>query len=72
MNVGRKKYRELLRDYCQYEKNMKSIYEILQDKTSVAIARAKRQYEAYGDAAPSQRCPATRVYQLVEELQNYI
>ena len=72
VNVGREKYRELLKGYCQYEKNMKSIYDVLRDKTPIAIARAKRQYEAYGDTAPSQRCPATRVYQLVEELQNYI
>lgn len=72
VNVGRKKYRELLRGYCGYKKNMKNIYEILQDKTETAIDRARRQYEAYGDAAPSQRCPATRVYQLIEELQGYL
>lgn len=58
--------------YCDYEKNMKNIFEILCDKTEDAIARAKRQYEAYGNAAPSQMCPATRVYQLIEELQKYL
>lgn len=72
VNVGRKRYRELLRDYCNYEKNMRNIFEMLRDKTDIAIARAKRQYEAYGDVAPSQMCPATRVYQLIEELQRYL
>ncbi len=71
-NVGRERYRELLKEYCQYEKNMKTIFEILRDKTDVAIARAKRQYETYGNIAPSQMCPATRVYQLIEELQRYM
>lgn len=51
---------------------MKTIFEILRDKTDVAIARAKRQYETYGNIAPSQMCPATRVYQLIEELQRYM
>lgn len=72
VNVGRERYRELLKGYCDYEKNMKNIFEILCDKTEDAIARAKRQYEAYGNAAPSQMCPATRVYQLIEELQKYL
>lgn len=71
-NVGREKYIELLKGYCDYEKNMKNIFEILQDKTNVAIIRAKRQYEAYGDVAPSKMCPATRVYKLIEELQKYL
>lgn len=71
VNVGRERYRELLKGYCDYEKNMKNIFEILRDKTDVAIVRAKRQHEAYGDVAPSKMCPATRVYQLIEELRNY-
>lgn len=72
VNVGREKYRELLKGYCDYEKNMKNIFEILQDRTDIAIARAKHQYEEYGDIAPSQMCPATRVYQLIEDLQRYL
>lgn len=72
VNVGRKKYQELLEEYCNYEKNMENIYEILKDRTDVAIARAKRQYEEYGDLAPSKMCPATRVYLLVEELRKYL
>ncbi|MDE7013679.1 MAG: RloB family protein [Kineothrix sp.] len=71
-NVGREKYRHLLRKYCGYEKNMPNIYDILHDKTNKALARAKQQYESYGDIAPSKMCPATRVYQLVEELIKYL
>lgn len=72
VNVGRERYRELLKGHCNYKKNMMNIFELLQDKTEIAIARARRQYEAYGDAAPSRMCPATRVYQLIEELQKYL
>ena len=31
-----------------------------------------RNDEAYGDMSPSGRCPATRVYQLVENLWTYL
>lgn len=72
VNVGRKKYRELLKEYCGYEKNMPDVYEVLKDKTESALSRAKRQHEQYGDIAPSKMCPATTVYQLVEELRNYL
>lgn len=46
--------------------------ELFKDKTDIAIQRARRQYESYHDAAPSKRCPATRVYELVEELWKYL
>ena len=76
VNVGREKYMELLEKHFEkyhgYEKNRKDVYEILCDRTAVAIERAKRQYEQYGNAAPSKRCPATRVYEIVEELQGYL
>lgn len=72
VNIGRDKYRQLLKDYCGYEKKMENIYVVLKDKTDIAIVRAKRQYEEYGDSAPSQMCPATRMYQLVEELRKYL
>ena len=44
----------------------------LKDRMEEAIERAKRQYEEYGDVAPSKRCPATKVFQLVEELKRYL
>lgn len=71
VNNGREHYQEILRKKFNYKKNLKNIYELLQDKTEIAIERARRQYEAYTDAPPSKRCPATRVYELVEELQKY-
>lgn len=72
VNVGREEYQNLLKKHCGYMKNMDNIYELLKNKTDEAIFRAKRQYESYGDLAPSKRCPATKVYQLVEELKRYI
>ncbi len=71
-NIGREKYIERLKLYIEYEKNKREIYDILKDKTEIAIARARRQYESYGDMSPSGRCPATRVYQLVENLWTYL
>lgn len=72
VNNGREHYRKILRQKCGYEKNLKNIYDLLMDKTNIAIKRARRQYESYNDLPPSKRCPATRVYELVEELQKYI
>ena len=72
VNIGREKYRDILKNKFGYEKNMSNIYELLRDKTEIAVKRAKRQYESYGKLPPSQRCPATRVYELVEELQSYL
>ena len=71
-NVGREQYRNILNRYFDYEKNLVNIYEILKDNTATAINRARQQYEQYGSEPPSKRCPATRVFELVEELQNYL
>ncbi len=71
VNNGREHYQEILKKACGYEKNMKNLYKLLQDNTELAIRRAKRQYASYGDVPPSKRCPATRVYELVEELKKY-
>jgi len=72
VNIGREQYQKILRQKCGYEKTLDNLYELFKDKTDVAIQRAKRQYEAYHDEAPSKRCPATRVYELVEELRKYL
>ena len=48
---------------------MRENYDILKDKTDIAITRARKQYESYGEQPPSKRCPATRVYELVENLR---
>ena len=72
VNNGREQYQEILRKKCGYEKNAENLYDMFRDKTDIAIQRARRQYESYHDEAPSKRCPATRVYELVEELQRYL
>lgn len=60
-------------DNTQYSAlTRKDIYEVLKDTTETAIKRARRQFQEYGDKPPSQMCPATRVYELVEELQKYL
>lgn len=69
---GRNHYCEILKRYFDYEKTLPNLYEILKDQTNIAVQRAKRQFEAYGDIPPSQKCPATRVFELVEELQKYL
>ena len=69
---GRAHYQEILKQKCDYEKNKEGMYAILKDKTDIAIRRAKQQYESYENEPPSRRCPATRVYELVEELQSYL
>ncbi len=77
-NVGREQYLKLLNKhleqngYAKYDKNDKDIYKKLADKTEIAIARAKKQYNSYNQEPPSRRCPATRVFELVEELEKYL
>ncbi len=72
-NIGRAAYIEHLKSYIpDYEKRKKGVYDILEDKTAEAIKRAKKQDETYGNLPPSQRCPATRVYRMVEELQKFL
>ena len=72
VNNGREQYRQILKQKCGYEKTLENLYDIFKDKTDVAIQRAKRQYESYKNETPSKRCPATRVYELVEELMKYL
>lgn len=72
VNVGRERYRELLRNYCAYEKKMENIYDILKDKTEVAVKRARKQYEEYGELPPSKMCPATRMFEIVERLNEFL
>lgn len=72
VNNGREQYQQILKQKCGYEKSLENLFDLLKDKTDVAIQRAKRQYESYNDEAPSKRCPATRVYELVDELRKYL
>ena len=72
VNNGREHYQQLLKCHCNYNKTLPNIYDLLKEQTTTAIQRAKRQYESFGDLPPSQRCPATRVFELVEDLQQYL
>lgn len=72
-NVGRDKYIEILQKYCDYRKNDPNLFELMKANTDIAISRAKRQYETYPQDTPaSQRCPATKVFELVAELKKYL
>lgn len=72
-NVGRDNYVKLLEKHCNYRKNDPNLFQIMKANTDVAIKRAKRQYNAYPPNTPaSQRCPATKVFELVEDLKKYL
>lgn len=76
-NVGREQYREILKRYFDYDKAAVDIYDIIDkhEKSDIelAISRARKLYEGYGDKTPpSKKVPATRIYELVEELRGYL
>jgi hypothetical protein len=76
-DVGREQYREILKSYFDYDKAAAEIYNIIDkhEKSNIdlAISRAKKLCESYGDKTPpSKMVPATRVYKLVEELRGYL
>ena len=72
-NVGRERYIEILKGCCEYRKNDPLLFEKLSPFTDIAIERAQKQYDAYPKRIPpSQRCPATRVFELVKELKEYL
>lgn len=78
-NVGREQYYKMLTShfksigYEKYEKNLENIYDIISDKTDIAISRAEKQYNEYEKTVPpSRRCPATRIFELIRILNNYL
>lgn len=72
-NISRDQYYDILKKYFPYKKNLENIYDILKDKTKIAIERSKLLYNSYDeDAPPSKRTPATRVHELVESLQSFL
>lgn len=72
-NTGREKYIEILKKKCGYRKNDPNLFELMKPNTEIAINRAKKQYESYPPDTPaSKRCPATKVFELVEELKQYL
>lgn len=76
-NNGRKQYIEKLNEYFDYSKTREDLYEVLMEKGSLSDAkrRAKKMYQEFLDAGESSMAamvPATRMYELVEELEHYL
>jgi hypothetical protein len=76
-DVGREQYREILKSYFEYDKASVEIFDIIDqhEKSNIdlAISRAKKLCDSYDEKTPpSKMVPATRVYELVEELRGYL
>jgi hypothetical protein len=72
-NISRTQYHKILNQHIPYEKNMENLYDLLRDKTKVAIKRARNLMNQYELGAPPSKCaPATRVHELVEFLIEYL
>lgn len=74
---GREAYIKRLNDYFDYSKTREDLFEMVTSLGSLhdAKRRAKKQYSNYVDqgiTVPSKMIPATRVYELVEELEKYL
>lgn len=74
---GRNDYIKKINQYIDYSKSMEDLYEEVTIVGSLedAKTRAKKQYENFmiqGITTPSKMVPATRVYELVEELERYV
>lgn len=74
-DITREQYREILSDRIgrHYEKADEAVFELLLPKMETAIKNAKKLMKEYGpELPPSQRAPATNVYELVEHLKGYM
>ncbi len=71
-NNGREWYQKKLSQYLgfKYDKSYAGMFSLLEDKLEVAIRNAKRLID--NTLPPSRNVPATNVYELVEELRNYL
>lgn len=77
VNNGREAYIEKLNKYLDYSKTREDLYDVMLNKGSVEMAkqRARKQYETLincGITVPSQMIPATRMYELIEELEAFL
>lgn len=74
-NNGRKQYIEILERYFDYTKVREDLYDELTRRGSLELAkkRAARAYKEFmqAGAAPSAMVPATRMFELIEELEKY-
>lgn len=76
-NNGREQYIEKLNKYFEYSKAREDLCDVLAEKGSLedAMRRARKKYQEFLDAkisSMSQMVPATRVYELIEELDSYL
>ena len=75
-NNGRKQYIEILERYFDYTKVREDLYDELTRRGSLEQAkkRAARAYKEFlqAGAAPSAMVPATRMFELIEELERYL
>lgn len=76
-NNGRKQYIEKLNQYFDYSKTREDIFDVISEKGSPdkAKRRARRMYQEFldeGITSPSAMVPATRMYELIEELEGYL
>lgn len=74
---GREQYIELLNNYFDYSKVREDLFDMITERGSLPDAnrRAKRMYEEYigsGVTAPSAMHSATRMFELVEELETFL
>ena len=76
-NNGRKQYIEKLNEYFDYSKTREDLYDVLMELGSLENAkkRARKMYQEFLDAGESSLAamvPATRMFELVEELEKYM
>lgn len=76
-NNGRKQYIEKLNEYFDYSKTREDLYDVIMEKGSLSDAkkRARKMYQEFSDGkitSPSAMVPATRMHELIEDLEQYI
>lgn len=76
-NNGRSQYIQILNNYLDYSKVREDLFDLLMEHGSLENAkrRARKAYDEFiksGITAPSGMTPATRMFELVEELQGYL
>lgn len=74
---GRKQYIEKLEKLIEYTKTREDLFDVIMMKGSLEDAkrRARKLYEdalRRGITSPSAMVPATRMYELIEELEEYM
>lgn len=72
---GREQYIEKLNNYFDYSKTREDLYNVIMEKGSLDSAkrRAKTMYKEFlkSETSPSAMVPATRMFELIEELEQY-